>query len=270
MAEIAAGRIEALSQREVVLASETESRRMLLTAAGLSFRVVAPDVDEAAVHEVLLRDKEEMDPGDVAELLARKRAEETSALLPGALVIGADQTLSLNGRIFHKPTDFQAARDALFELRGNTHQLHSAVALAEGGQVTWTYIETAHLTMRPLSAQFVGRYLAAAGPQAYQSAGAYQLDGLGIQLFDCIEGDSFAILGLPLLNLLVRLREIFEKSAYLPNLLRMPLGFGGAASTPLEHAGDSAELEPVASLPILAPIARCSDSRRGIWRGRCA
>ena len=208
MVEIAAGRIEALATRDVVLASDTDSHRKQLTAAGLSFRAVVPDVDEEAVHEVLLRDNEEIDPGDVAELLARKRAEETSTRLPGALVIGADQTLSLNGRIFHKPEDFSSARDILFDLRGETHQLHSAVALAEDGQVTWTYIETAHLTMRQLSAQLVARYLAAAGPQVYQSSGAYQLDGLGIQLFDRIDGDYFAIVGLPVLQLLARLREI--------------------------------------------------------------
>ena len=208
MVEIAAGHIEALTTRDVVLASDTDSHLKQLTAAGLSFRAVVPDVEEAAVYEVLLRDNEEMDPGDVAELLARKTAEETSAQLPGALVIGANQTLSLNGTIFHKPKEFSTARDTLFALRGKTHQLHSAVALAENGQVTWAYIETAHLTMRPLSAQLVGRYLAAAGPQVYKSAGAYQLDGLGIQLFDRTDGDYFAILGFPILQLFARLREI--------------------------------------------------------------
>jgi septum formation protein len=207
MVEIAASLIEGLSQRDVVLASETESPRKLLTAAGLAFRVVGPDVDEAAIHEALLKDKGEVDPGDVAELLARAKAQEVSARFPGALVIGAEQALSLNGKILHKPKDHDAVRDTLFSLRGQTHQLHSAVALAEGEQVTWTHIETAHLTMRPFSPQFLGRYLAAAGPQVYQSVGAYQLDGLGIQLFDRIEGDYFAILGLPLLLLCARLRE---------------------------------------------------------------
>jgi septum formation protein len=181
-------------------------RRKLLTAAGIAFRIVEPDVDEAAIHEALFEDNEERDRGDVAELLARAKAQEVSARLPGALVIGAEQALSLNGKILPKPEDPDAARDTLFALRGKTHQLHSAVALAEGGQVTWTYIETAHLTMRPFSPQFLGRYLAAAGPQVHQ-VGAYQLDGLGIQLFDRIEGDYFAILGLPLLHLCARLRE---------------------------------------------------------------
>jgi septum formation protein len=207
MVENAASLIEGLSQGDVVLASETESRRKLLTAAGIAFRIVEPDVDEAAIHEALFKGNEERDPGDVAELLARAKAQEVSARFPGALVIGAEQALSLNGKILPKPEDPDAARDTLFALRGKTHQLHSAVALAEGGQVTWTYIETAHLTMRPFSPQFLGRYLAAAGPQVHQSVGAYQLDGLGIQLFDRIEGDYFGILGLPLLPLCARLRE---------------------------------------------------------------
>jgi nucleoside triphosphate pyrophosphatase len=134
-------------------------------------------------------------------------AEEVSARFPGALVIGAEQVLSLNGKIIDRPKDRDGARDSLFALRGKTHQLHSAVALAEGGRVTWTHIETAHLTMRQFSPEFLGRYLSAAGPQVYQSTGAYQLDGLGIQLFDRIEGDYFAILGLPVLLLFARLRE---------------------------------------------------------------
>ena len=186
MVENAASPIEGSSPRDVVLASEMKSRRKLLTAAGIAFRTVEPDVDEASIHEALLKDKGETDPGDVAELLARAKAQEVSARFPGALVIGAEQALSLNGKILHKLKDPDAVRDTLFALRGKTHQLHSAVALAEAGQVTWTYIETAHLTMRSFSPQFLGRYLAAAGPQVYESVGAYQLDGLGIQLFDRI------------------------------------------------------------------------------------
>jgi septum formation protein len=131
----AASPIEGLSQRDVVLASETEGRRKLLTAARIAFRIVEPDVDQAAIHEALFKDNGEMDPGDVAELLAQAKAQEVSARIPGALVIGAEQGLSLNGKILHKPKDPDAVRDTLFALRGKTHQLHSAVALAEGGQV---------------------------------------------------------------------------------------------------------------------------------------
>jgi septum formation protein len=207
MVELVANLMEGSSHGDVVLASKTESQQKLLTAAGLAFRIVPPEVDEAAIHEALHNGNAETDPSDVAELLARAKAEEVSARVPGALVIGADQVLSLDGKILDKPTDRDAVRDSLFALRGKTHQLHSAVALAEGGRVIWTHIETAHLTMRQFSPEFLGRYLAAAGPQVYQSVGPYQLDGLGVQLFDRIEGDYFAILGLPILLLFERLRK---------------------------------------------------------------
>jgi septum formation protein len=140
-------------------------------------------VDEASIHEALLKDKGETDPGDVAELLARAKAQEVSARFPGALVIVAEQALSLNGKILDKPKDPDTVRDILFALRGKTHQLHSAVALAEGGQVTWTNIATAHLTMRSFSSSSINALLPPG--QVHQSA--YQLDGLGIQLFDRIE-----------------------------------------------------------------------------------
>jgi len=205
MVEIAASVMEGSSHRDVVLASG--SRRRLLTAAGLTSRIVSPEVGEAAIHQTLHNGNAETDPSDIAELLARAKAEEVSAPVPSALVIGADQVLSLDGKILDKPTDRDAVRDSLLALRGKTHQLHSAVALAEGEQVTWSHIETAHLTMRAFSPEFLGRYLAAAGPQVYRSVVPYQLDGLGIQLFDRIEGDHFAILELPILLLFERLRE---------------------------------------------------------------
>ena len=106
-----------------------------------------------------------------------------------------------------KPNTIDAARDRLFELRDKTHELHSAVALAKEGQITWTHVETAQLTMRSFSAQFVGRYLAAAGPQICEAPGAYELDGIGLQLFDRIQGDYLALLGVPILLLFARLRE---------------------------------------------------------------
>jgi septum formation protein len=123
-------------------------------------------------------------------------------------VVGAQQIISLDGKLRETPRTLDAARDLLFELRGRTHQLHSAIALAEEGQITWSSVDTAHLTMRPLSAQFVGRYLAAAGPQAVGSPGAYQLDGVGLQLFEHVQGTYPAVLGVPLFQLFGRLREI--------------------------------------------------------------
>ena len=207
MVDISASLMEGSSRRDVVLASQGEGQQKLLTAAGLAFHIIRPDVDEAAIHEALCNANAETDPSDVAELLARAKAEEVSARVPAALVIGADQVLSLDGKILDKLAGRDAVRDRLLALRGRTHQVHSAVALAEGGQIIWSHIESAHLTMRAFSPEFLGRYLAAAGPQVCQSVVPYQLDGPGIQLFDRIEGDYFAILGLPVLFLFERLRE---------------------------------------------------------------
>jgi septum formation protein len=207
MFNIGASLIQGSIQRNLVLASETESLRRLLEASGLAFRLVSLNLNEVATYQALLKNEEEADPADVAELLTRIRIEGANAQFPGALIVGANQVISLNGRLLEKPTTIDAARDRLFELRGKTHQLHSAVALAVEGQVTWIHVETAHLTMRSFSPQFVGRYLAAAGPQVCESAGAYRADGIGLQLFDRIQGDYLAILGVPILLLFARLRE---------------------------------------------------------------
>ena len=177
MAEIVASLMEGSSHRDVVLASGTEGQQKLLTAAGLAFRIVPPEVDEAAIHEAFYNGDAETDPSDVAELLARVKAEEVSARVPAALVIGADQVLSLDGKILDKPTDRDTVRDRLFALRGKTHQLHSATVLAEGGQVIWTHVETAHLTMREFSPKFLGRYLAA-DPQVYRQSAPISSTGL--------------------------------------------------------------------------------------------
>ena len=135
MVEFVAHLMESSSHRDVLLAAEAEGQQKLLTAAGLAFRIAPPEVDEAAIYEALHNGNAETDSSDVAELLARAKAEEVSARVPAALVIGADQVLSLEGNILDKPTDRDAVRDSLFALRGKTDQAHSAVALAEGGQV---------------------------------------------------------------------------------------------------------------------------------------
>ena len=179
----------------------------MLEASGLAFRVVPLNLDEVATHQALLKNMGETDPADVAEMLTRAKIDEASARFPGALIIGAHQVISLNGKLLEKPNTIDAARDRLFELRDKTHELHSAVALAKEGQITWTHVETAQLTMRSFSAQFVGRYLAAAGPQICEAPGAYELDGIGLQLFDRIQGDYLALLGVPILPLFARLRE---------------------------------------------------------------
>jgi septum formation protein len=146
-------------------------------------------------------------PQDVAEVLARAKAEAVSDLAHGAFVIGADQVLALGDEIFAKPDSMEGAREQLLALSGKMHRLLSSVALARDGEVLFAHTEDAALTMRKLSPEFIGRYLAAAGDEILSSVGAYQLEGLGIELFEKIDGDYFSILGLPLLPLLDALRR---------------------------------------------------------------
>lgn len=194
--------------RDLVLASTSASLRRLLEASRLAVRVAPPDHEEMNTLRAVLRSMPDPDPAGVAELHVRTRIDGAVARFPSALVIGAYQIISLGGELRETPRTLDAARDLLLELGGKTHQLHSAIALAEEGQVTWSNIDTAHVSMRPLSTQFVGRYLAAAGSQAVGSPGAYELDGVGLQLLDRIEGAFPAVLGAPLFSLFARLREI--------------------------------------------------------------
>lgn len=190
----------------LILASASPSRAALLAGAGVQFSVQPADIDEGAVRDVMRKDSGAT-PSDVAEVLARTKAEAVSAQRPEALVIGADQILSLGDTIFEKPADLGDARRTLLALQGKTHHLHAAVALARGGHTLWAHVETASLTMRTLTPEQLGQYLAAAGDNVLTSVGAYQLESLGVQLFEKIEGDYFTILGLPLLALFNRLRE---------------------------------------------------------------
>jgi septum formation protein len=194
--------------RKLVLASTSRSLRRLLEASGLNVIVAPPDHEETNTLRQVLRSIPAPDPADVAELHVRTKVDGAVALFPGALVIGAQQIVSLDGKLRESPRTLDTARDLLLELRGKTHQLHSAIALAEEGQITWINIDTAHLTMRPLSAQFIGRYLAAAETEAIGSPGAYQLDGVVLQLFENVQGAYPAVLGAPLFQLFGRLREI--------------------------------------------------------------
>lgn len=188
----------------LILASGSSSRRMLLANAGLDFSVVPADLDERAAEAPLLQAGAEV--ADVALALSMAKATMVSEVHPGAIVIGADQMLELDGERLTKPEDMEAARHQLLKLSGKTHTLHSAVVCARGGEIVWQHVEPAHMTMRKLSPQFIGRYLAAVGPAALSSVGAYQVEGRGIQLFERIDGDFFAILGLPFLPLLAFLR----------------------------------------------------------------
>jgi septum formation protein len=147
-------------------------------------------------------------PEDVALVLAEAKTTDVSEKHPGALILGCDQTLSLGDEVFHKPVDMEGARQHLLALSGKTHQLNSAAVLARDGNVLWRHVGIANLTMRPLSPAFIGRHLARVGQKALGSVGAYQIEGEGVQLFEKIEGDYFTIVGLPLLAVLAKLRQL--------------------------------------------------------------
>lgn len=192
----------------VVLASTSPFRAMLLKNAGLDFMASAPEVDERALEEPLLNSG--ATPDDVAQILAEAKAVDVSQRHPGLLTIGGDQTLSLEGSQFHKPQNMDQARRHLLALSGKAHQLNSAVVFARDGQTIWRHVEVAHMHMRELTPEFIGRHLAYVGDIALKSVGAYQLEGQGIQLFEKIDGDYFTIVGLPLVPMLKKLRELGE------------------------------------------------------------
>lgn len=196
----------------LILASQSRSRRQMLKAAGLSFETIASTVDEPQVRREIEAKGVEVNPAGIARALAAAKAEDVSRTHPDALVIGGDQVLALGDRIFEKPADVAGARAHLMAFRGKTHVLVSAVALAKAGKVAWQHADTASLAVRPFSLSFLDRYLEAVGADVCQSVGAYQLEGLGAQLFERIEGDYFTILGLPLIALLeeLRAREVIE------------------------------------------------------------
>jgi septum formation protein len=195
------------SAHEIVLASGSRARREMLAAAGVHFTVQAADVDEPAIRARLMKEDAGIAPRRIAEVLAAAKAEEVSARRRGSLIIGADQVLALGDELLSKAPSLEAAREALRKLRGRTHELHSAVAFAESGKVIWAHIGTARLTMRDFSDAFLDDYLLRAGDRVGHSVGAYELEGLGVQLFDKIEGDYFTVLGLPLLPVLAELRQ---------------------------------------------------------------
>jgi septum formation protein len=195
-----------IDENEIVLASTSEIRRRLLQSAGINVRPVPPCVDEATVKRVFGQ-RAGADFPKLAGALATAKAEAVSLQHPAALVIGADQLLLLDDRQFDKPSDLKEAAMQLALLRGKTHQLITAVAVARRGTVVWTDCDIAKLTMRHFSDDFLTDYIVSIGQDALTSVGAYKIEGRGVQLFHRIEGDYFAILGLPLLPLLSFLRR---------------------------------------------------------------
>lgn len=192
-----------LAPAPLVVASQSAARRAVLEAAGIPVEIRPADIDERAIEAAAGGG----DPAGVARLLACEKAKAVSAVLPGRLVVGADQTLSLAGRRFSKPADRAAARAQLADLRGRTHELHSGAAVVRDGTVLFEHVDVARLTMRAFGDDFLERYLDAAGDLVRTSVGGYQLERIGIQLFERVDGDHFTILGLPLLPLLAYLRR---------------------------------------------------------------
>ncbi len=198
-----------LAVKSVVLASASKTRRDLLAAAGLEVEAVPSGLDERAMIAAISDDNAEpLPPSDVASVLAAAKADTVSQARAGQIVIGADQTLELDGDLSVKPETIEEARSNLLRLRGKTHLLHSAVSIVRDGQSLWSGLETAALTMRDFTPQFLGRYSVAAGEDMLESVGSYRIEGLGLQLFDRTEGDHTTILGLPMLPLLTELRKL--------------------------------------------------------------
>lgn len=191
---------------DLILASSSASRQMLMRNAGLTFRAIPADIDERAVDAQL--EQEGASPDRIAVELAKAKALSVSLTHPDALVLGCDQTMSLGSRIFHKPKDMTEAHSHLMSLSGKTHRLNCGAALARNGEILWEVVTIADMTMHEFDTAFVSRHLQRVGEKILSSVGAYQLEGEGVQLFSAINGDYFTILGLPLLPLLTKLREL--------------------------------------------------------------
>ncbi|MEZ5812671.1 MAG: Maf-like protein [Rhizobiaceae bacterium] len=194
--------------RKLILASASPHRRAMLENAGLTIEAAASEIDERAVEAAL--GDEACDGELLAGVLAEAKAAAVAESHADCLVIGCDQTLTLDGEILHKAADMEQARRNLLRLSGGTHHLNSAVALASNGETLWRHTAIARMTMRELDPAYVGRYLSSAGPAVLGSVGCYQIEAKGINLFERVEGDFFTIVGLPLIPLLAELRRLGE------------------------------------------------------------
>ncbi|ABD85870.1 Maf family protein [Rhodopseudomonas palustris] len=192
-----------LGSQPLVLASQSYARQMLLQNAGIPFEAIPAAIDERGVQQA----SGLTSPAEIAARLAEEKALAVSQRLPGRLVLGADQTLALGERTFNKPADRAKATAQLRTLSGRRHELHSAIALVRNGKTVFAETSVARMTMRQLTEAEIEAYLNEAGDAATSSVGGYQVEGLGVHLFDGIHGDHFTILGLPLVPLLNYLRQ---------------------------------------------------------------
>ena len=192
----------------LILASGSAARRTLLEAAGLIFDIIPANIDEAKICDAIVGSTANVEGSDIAGVLAAEKARLVSIEHPNALVVGADQVLTLGGRFFSKAENLVEAREILSMLRGRTHELVSAVALARNGEVHWQTSTTAEMTMSSFSDEFLGCYLEKMGERALEIVGCYEIEGAGVQLFDRVEGDPWTIIGMPMLPLLGWLRTI--------------------------------------------------------------
>lgn len=188
----------------LILASGSQIRQQILRDAGIPFEVVKSDVDEDALKQA----HADLTPALMAVLLAKAKANQVSSAYPDDFVLGADQTMELGGQLLDKLPRRELARERLTAMRGKLHQLHSGLALMHANQTVWEHQQTSTLQVRPFSDAFLDAYLEAAGQELTASVGAYAFEGLGSQLFDQVDGEFHAILGLPLLPLLTALRDL--------------------------------------------------------------
>jgi septum formation protein len=190
--------------QQLILASQSTSRRAMLDAAQVSYAAQPAHVDESALKEALLAEGQGVRA--IADALAELKAVKISQGQPSVLVIGSDSMVSVDGRLFDKPESREAAATHLRAFSGQTMLLTSAVVVAEGGRPVWRHVDQAKLMVRPLSEAFIGQYLNSEWPAIAGCVGCFRIEGPGVQLFSRLDGDHFTILGMPLLPLLGYLR----------------------------------------------------------------